>query len=743
MIKKFFTLLFFLLYFFAVKAEVVENIVIEGNKRISDETIKIYGEVELNKNFTESDLNKVLSNLNSTNFFKNIEINFNNKILKIVVEEYPFVNQLIILGEPKKGYVEEIKKLIQIKSKRPFIKANLSKDIDIIKKLYSSLGYNFAKVDAKIKEIDTDNLDLLIEIERGEQTKISSIKFIGNKNIRSRRLRDVIASTEDKFWKVISNNSNLSENLINLDRRLLTNYYKSLGYYDVKISSNIAEINKAGNADLVYSIEEGTRYTINKISTNIDEVFDKNLFFPLNKEFKKYIGDYYSPFKIKKLLEELDRLIEYNNLQFVEHNVKEDIKNNSINITLNIFEGPRNLVERINITGNNVTNEDVIRGELILDEGDPFVNLSLEKSIAKIKARNIFNDVTYEINDGSKNNLKIIDINVEERPTGEISAGAGVGTSGGTIAFNIKENNWLGQGKSIGLEIQADEESLIGDFRYTDPNYNFLGNSITYSFLSERNDKPDLGFENSIIAAAIGTSFEQYKDLKVRLGLKASHDDLQTEDSASAALKKQDGTYSELTGNYGFTFDQRDKAFMPTSGSIFTFGQSIPIAADKAFLTNTVSSSFYKSLSENIIGSTKIYLASINGLGGEDVRISKRRGISSSRLRGFEKNKVGPVDGSDHVGGNYVASLNFETNLPNVLPENSNADVGLFLDFGNVWGVDYDSSIDESNKIRSSTGVTVNWLSPIGPLNFVISQNLSKADTDVTESFTFNLGTTF
>ncbi|WP_075533940.1 outer membrane protein assembly factor BamA [Candidatus Pelagibacter communis] len=734
---------FFLLFFSALKAEVIENVIIEGNKRISDETIKIYGEVELNKNFTESELNKVLSNLNSTNFFENIEINLNNKTLKIVVKEYPFVNQLIILGEPKKSNVEEIKKLIQIKSKRPFIKANLAKDIDIIKKLYSSLGYNFAEVDAKIKEIDKDNLDLLIEIERGEQTKISSIKFIGNKNIRSRRLRDVIASSEDKFWKVLSNNTNLSENLINLDRRLLTNYYKSLGYYDIKITSNIAEINKAGNADLVYSIEEGTRYTINKISTNIDEVFDKNLFFPLNKEFKKYIGDYYSPFKIKKLLEELDRLIEFNNLQFVEHNVKEDINNDSINITLNIYEGPRNLVERINITGNNVTNEDVIRGELILDEGDPFVNLSLEKSIAKIKARNIFNDVTYEINDGSENNLKIIDINVEERPTGEISAGAGVGTSGGTIAFNIKENNWLGQGKSVGLEIQADEESLIGDFRYTDPNYNFLGNSITYSLLSERNDKPDLGFENSIIAAAVGTSFEQYKDIKVRLGLQASHDDLQTEDSASASLKKQNGTYSELTGNYGFTFDKRDKAFMPTSGSIFSFGQSIPIAADKAFITNTISSSFYKSLSENIIGSTKIYIASINGLGGEDVRISKRRGISSSRLRGFEKNKVGPVDGSDHVGGNYVAALNFETNLPNVLPENSNADVGLFLDFGNVWGVDYDSSIDESNKIRSSTGVTVNWLSPIGPLNFVISQNLSKADTDVTESFTFNLGTTF
>ena len=743
MTRKFLIILFFLFFFSGVRAEIVENVIVEGNKRISDETIKIYGEVELNKNFTESEINKVLTNLNSTNFFENIEIKLNNKTLKIIVKEFPFVNQLIILGEPKKGYKEEIEKLIQIKSKRPFIKANLANDIEIIKKLYSSLGYNFVKVDTKIKEIDKENLDLLIEIERGDQTKISSINFIGNKNIRSRRLRDVIASEESKFWKVISNNTNLSENLINLDKRLLLNFYKSLGYYDIKITSNIAEINKEGNADLVYSIEEGTRYTINKISTNIDKVFDKKLFFPLKSEFKKYIGDYYSPFKVKKLLEELDRLIEFNNLQFVEHNVQEDIQNDSINITLNIYEGPRNIVERINITGNNVTNEDVIRGELILDEGDPFVNLSLKKSIAKIKARNLFNDVNYEVSDGSDNNLKIIDIKVEERPTGEISAGAGVGTSGGTIAFNIKENNWLGQGKSVGLEIQADEESLIGDFRYTDPNYNFLGNSVTYSFSSEKNDKPDLGFENSIITAGIGTSFEQYKDVKVRLGLNASHDDLQTEDSASAALKKQNGTYSELLGVYGFTFDQRDKAFMPTSGSIFSFSQSLPIAADKTFITNTFSSSFYKSLSDNVIGSAKIYLASIDGLGGDDVRISKRRGISSSRLRGFEKNKVGPVDGSDHVGGNYVASLNFETNLPNVLPENSNADLGLFLDFGNVWGVDYDSSIDESNEIRSSTGITLNWLSPIGPLNFVVSQNLSKADTDVTESFTFNLGTTF
>ena len=150
-----------------------------------------------------------------------------------------------------------------------------------------------------------------------------------------------------------------------------------------------------------------------------------------------------------------------------------------------------------------------------------------------------------------------------------------------------------------------------------------------------------------------------------------------------------------------------------------------------------------KSLTNDVVGAGKIYLTAVNGIGDDDVRLSKRKGLSTRRLRGFERNKVGPIDGSDHIGGNYAAAVNFEASLPNLLPEAYKTDVGFFLDFGNVWGVDYDSSIDESNKIRSSTGVAASWLSPIGPLSFVFSTNLSKADTDKTESFNFNLGTTF
>ncbi len=743
MVKTIKYILFFFLLSLPLRAENINNVIIEGNKRVSDETIKIYGEINEIQTYSQKSANRILKNLYETEFFENVQISFENNDLIVKVLEYPTINQLVILGEKSKKFEDEIIKIINSKEKKSLNKSNLSKDVTLIKSLYSSLGYNFVNVETKLKKIDEENYDLLITIDRGKQTKISSINFIGNENVRGKRLKDIIASEENKFWKVISRNTVLSKNLIELDRRLLSNYYKSLGFYDVKINSNLAKIIDSEKAELIYSIDEGVRYVIGKISTNLDTTFDKEIFFPLNKTYKKFVGNYYSPFKVKEILDEIDELIATNNLQFVEHNIQEQISGQSINIIFNIFEGEKELVERINIKGNTVTNEEVIRGELILDEGDPFTKINLEKSIAEIKARNLFKDVKYEVLGGAEKNLKIIEIEVEERPTGEITAGAGVGTSGGAITFGIKENNWLGTGKSAEFQMDIDEESLSGTISMNDPNYDFLGNSLNYFLKSESNDKPDQGYENSVVSAGIGTSFKQYKDLTASLGVSFSYDDLRTLDSASSSLKKQSGEFSELSANYGFVYDKRNRAFMPTSGTISSFSQSLPVYADKSFISNTISHSAYKSITEDIVGAGKIYLSAINGVGADDVRLSKRRNLSGSRLRGFERGKVGPQDGTDHIGGNYAAAINFEANLPNILPEDMNIDVGTFLDLGNVWGVDYDSTINESNELRSSAGLALNWMSPLGPMSFVFSQNISKADTDKTESFRFNLGTTF
>ena len=338
-------------------ADVVKDIKISGNKRVSEETIKIYGDIKLNKEYSETDLNKILNNLYSTNFFRDIKIQLENNVLNINLIEYPVINQLLVLGEPKKIYIEEVKKLIQSKQKDSFIENILSKDKETIKRFYDSIGYNFTEVDVKVRKIDNSNVDIIFDINRGNRTKISKITFTGDKKVREKRLLDIIASEEDKFWKFISRNTKFSQNLVNLDLRLLRNYYKSIGYYDVKITSNSAEIQKDGNIELIYSIDAGTRYVIKKIVTKVDPVFDKNLFYPLEKDYKKIVGSYYSPFKIKKLLETIDELIENNNLQFVEHNVEEIIEGDTITVKFNVYEGEKILVERVDILGNNVTNE--------------------------------------------------------------------------------------------------------------------------------------------------------------------------------------------------------------------------------------------------------------------------------------------------------------------------------------------------------------------------------------------------
>ena len=747
MVKKtliIFATLYFVLQSISLSAEIVKKIEINGNTRISDETIKVYGQLKKpNSDYSKSELDNVLKNLYSTNFFENVSLEIRNNILYVSIEEYPVVNQLLIIGEKSNKFKDEINKIVSIKEKGSFIENNLNKDINRIKNFYSALGYNFSEVTAEIREIDNKNFDLIYKVNRGKLTKISKISFTGDKKIKDKRLRDIIASQEDKFWKVISRNSRFSENLISLDKRLLVNYYKSIGYYDVEVNSTSAELEDNTKINLNYNIDAGERYSFDKISTNVDPVFDKKIFFPLNSTYKKIIGDYYSPFKVKKILDEIDELIEDNNLQFIEHRVQENVSGDKISLIFDIFEGNKITVEKINVLGNNVTNEDVVRSELILDEGDPFTEIKLDKSIASIKARNIFRSVQKEVKDGSSKDLKIIDIRVEEQPTGEVSAGAGIGTDGGSFAFNIQENNWLGRGKEVGFELDVSTDSLSGNFSYVDPNYDLLGNSLRYNISSTKNDKPDQGYENSVISAGIGTGFEQYKDVFTSLTLFATHDDLRTNSSASSSLKKQKGKFSEISGEYMFTFDQRNRKFAPTDGSIVSFGQSFPFIADKPYIANTFASSSYQSFGENIVGSGKITLEAINGLDNEDVRLSKRKILSTKRLRGFERGKVGPKDGTDHIGGNYAAALNFDVKLPNLLPDSYNADVGFFLDFGNVWGVDYDSSLDESNELRSATGMNVNWLSPLGPVSFTLATNLAKANTDKTQSFNFSLGTQF
>ena len=736
-------ILLYLLLSINLSAEIIQKLEVKGNNRISKETIIVYGDINLNENYTNLDIDNVLKNLYKTNFFEDIKISLNNGILNINVKEHKVINTVDLRGEKSATIKSKVLEELKLKSKESFIENQLTEDIKKIKQIYSSIGFNFTEVKAKIENFDNDRVNLIYFLEKGNKSYISQINFIGDKKIKEKRLRDIIVSEEKKFWKFLSNNTFLNYNNIELDKRLLVNYYKSLGYYDIQVLSNSAEIGQNNSTSLVYTINAGTRYRVRKISTNVSEVLDKKAFIPLQKSFTEVVGKYTSPFAVKKLLDNLDLLIADSDLQFIEHSVNEILEGDTIEIKINIYEGKKLLVEKINILGNSVTEEGVIRSELLLDEGDPFNSLKLDQSIAKIKSRNIFGDVKKIVNDGSQKDQKIIDIILEEKPTGEISAGAGIGTSGGSFAFNVKENNWLGKGIAVKTSVDVSKQSFSGGLDVVIPNYNFSGNSVNYFLENKTNKKPDSGFKNNILSAGVGTSFEQYRNIYLAPSIAFSRDTLSVESSASDALKKQKGTFSDLSGSYSISLDNRDKTYAPTDGYISSFSQSFPLYADSPYLKNRYSFKQYKSFSPDMIGSFKAHASAINGLSDKDVRLSKRLGLSTYNLRGFESGKIGPKDGNDYVGGNYTLATNFEMNLPNLLPESTNTDVGLFLDFGNIWKVDYDSQIDDSNKIRSSAGINTSWLSPVGPMSFILSQNLSKASTDVTESFNFRLGTTF
>ena len=346
-IFKFFFILCFLFIGNNVLADVLKKIDISGNKRISVETIKVYGDIQINKNYQDDDINDIIKKLYNTNFFSNISTSFSNGVLKINVTENPIIYSIDIKGEEAKKFKNQIFKLISLKEKSSYIENFVKSDIEMIKSFYKSLGYYSVTVDADKQKADSgeDTLNLIFNVNKGERSKIKKIYFIGDKNIKSKRLRDVITSEEARFWKVLSRNIYLNTERIELDKRLLKNYYLARGYYDVQVLSTSAEITNENNIELTFSINSGKRYRFKRFSTDIDPVFNASIFEDLKPIFEKYAGEYYSPFKIKKILENVDEIIDNNQLQFVQHTVKESPGGDGIDVQFRIFEGKKIQIE--------------------------------------------------------------------------------------------------------------------------------------------------------------------------------------------------------------------------------------------------------------------------------------------------------------------------------------------------------------------------------------------------------------
>ncbi len=509
------------------------------------------------------------------------------------------------------------------------------------------------------------------------------------------------------------------------------------------ISSSNVEYSKGEGFVLTFSVNAGKRYRFKKISVNVAKALDKSAFISLQTEFNKTIGKYYSEKRLTAILEKIDKLSQQKELQFINHRLDETLEADGVAVIIDIFEGRKFTVERINIKGNNVTNDAVIRSEMLIDEGDPYSALLLNKSINNLKAKGIFGKVEKKILEGSSLDSKILEVKVEEKATGEIMAGAGVGTDGTSVMFAVKENNWLGKGINLKSSLSLNAQSISGSIAIRNPNYNYTGNAVFSSLdISSMDKTTNSGYESATTGFSFGTEFEQYEGVFLSPTIRAKFEKIDVQSSASDKIKKMEGNYKNVDFNYSITLDKRDQRFETTSGHKISFVQSLPIVQDSSSILNGLTVSKYFEFSEDVIGALKIYGRSLHGI-DDDVRLSERLFIPQRRLRGFDTSKVGPKDASDWIGGNFATAVGFEAKLPNLLPESLKTNVSAFIDTANLWGVDYSDSVNDSNKIRSSVGLAADVWTMVGPLSFTVAKAITTYDQDETETFNFRLGTSF
>ena len=494
---------------------------------------------------------------------------------------------------------------------------------------------------------------------------------------------------------------------------------------------------------MVYNIDSKDKYYFNDLVIKLPDDFDDSNYEELKTFLKNLKGQVYSINTVSKILDKIDLISINEQYESVKATVSENIVSNKINLSFNIEETERFLVERINIYGNSITRENVIRNQLIIDEGDPYNEILAKKSINEIKSLNFFSDVKTEVVDGQDLNSKIINITVEEKPTGEIMAGAGFGTSGEVIEFSVRENNYLGKGLGVDTAISLSSESIEGKFNVTNPNYNNTDKSISFGLQALETDKlTNFGYKSKKIGGSVGTKFEYLEDFSLGISTSLFVENIETDSSASERQKKQKGDYFDNYLNLKFDYDKRNQKFKTTDGfrSLYTIG--LPIISENNTINNYYNYKIFSELYEENITSVALTLGSSHSITGDDIKLSERLYVPQRKLRGFERGKVGPKDGNDYIGGNYYAILNFTSTLPQVFPNAQNIDFVTFLDLANLWGVD-DKTLDDGSELRSSIGIGVEWFTPVGPLSFSLAAPISKSSTDKTETFRFNLGTNF
>ena len=729
------------------------SVAIEGNQRIEAGTILSFAGIARGETVSAGQLNDAYQRILGSGLFEEVEVEPQGNRLVIRVTEFPTINRIAFEGNDKLKD-EDLSGFIQSQSRQVFSPTQAERDAQTITEAYAQNGRVAARVSPKVIRRSDNRVDLVFEIFEGRKIEVQRIGFVGNRAYSDRRLRRVIESKQTGLLRALIERDTFVEDRINFDRQVLTDFYNSRGYVDFRVTGTNAELARERDAYFVtFNVQEGQQFRFGEITTVSEyngveaEAYDDTL--------KVRPGVVYSPTLVENSIARMERLAIKNGVDFlrVEPRVTRNDRDLTLDIEFVLQRGPRVFVERIDIEGNTTTLDRVIRRQFDVVEGDPFNPRAIRQAADRIRALRFFSDVDVNAREGSRPDQVVIETDVEETTTGSVSIGASFSTNSGLgIQLGFSERNFIGRGQELTANILASADRVNYNLSFKEPA--FLSRDVAlgldFAFVETESD-------NSLFDTAIGTfrpslTFPIGENSRLGVFYNARYEEMSDYNGTSGILQAEvdEGDLWTSAIGYEYSFDTRRTGLNPDAGVLLSFGQEFAgLGGDNDYVKTTA-----RIVGQRTIFNEEVTLRAILEGGaisfsdGQNSRFINR--FNDQVMRGFEPNGMGPIEGSEHLGGDYFAALKFEAEFPLGLPDEYGITGGAFYDIGSIWGIDNRGAVAPGNTLNSTgfeprhvIGFSVFWTSPFGPLRMNFSKALESEPGDEEQTFNLTVRTEF
>ena len=728
----------------------ISSVYVRGNQRIEEATVLSYLGLDRGDVVTRADVNEALKQLFATGFFADATIEFYGTQMVIEVVENPTINDVKFEGNE---HIDDEKLVgeVRLKPRSIFTRTKLQSDLNRLLERYRREGRFSATVQPNVETYDQNRLDLIYEIEEGDVTRITDVTFIGNKAFASPTLREVVRTSQECWYCFLSDNDKYNADMLEFDKELLRKFYTSQGYADFKLDSVIAELSPdKKELYITFTMDEGTKYDFGNISvaSNLQGRAQEGLDDIPSSE----TGSFYNTNDVEDSIDSLTKAMEERGFAFVkiEPELKRNITDQTIDITYNIKGGPRVYVERIDIVGNRRTLDEVVRREFRLAEGDPFNAAKLRRSEERLRNLGFFDSVNLKRKPGSSPDRVVVEVQIEERSTGELSLGAGFSSTDGALAdIGIRERNLLGSGQDLRFKGTFATRRQQFDIGFTEPYFLDRELSVGFDLFKTTQDfNSESSFDRESLGGRLRAGYAISEHLKHSLYYSYEEIDItDVDDDASTFIQEQEGSNVTSLVGHALTWDRRNNRFDPSEGFMVRFSQDYAgVGGDSEFIRHELGASYYYPIHDQWTFMLSGNGGSIIGVNDDDVRINDRFFLGGRKLRGFDNAGVGPRDTSttDALGGNTYYTGTAEMTFPLGLPEDLGFKGAIFADAGSLFDLDSSGSdIVDTRSVRAAGGVGLLWKSPFGPIRLDFAKAFRKEDFDETETFRFNFGSRF